>query len=119
MDLDPRESVKLGEWFTYYLFAQCMSVRRDFHVDAYVQMSWCSFVCDPALRYDLRKGSFREGWEEIWKRLLATLIKPMVTAQWWQKELDVLERIVTEASFYTMHFDRTGAIVPELARLTR
>ena len=56
---------------------------------------------------------------EIWKRLLATLIKPMVTAEWWQKELDVLERIVAEASFYTMHFDRTGAIVPELERLCR
>ncbi len=55
--------------------------------------------------------------KEIWKRLLATLIKPMVTAEWWQKELDVLEKIVAEASFYTMHFDRTGAIVPELGRL--
>jgi MoaA/NifB/PqqE/SkfB family radical SAM enzyme len=56
---------------------------------------------------------------EIWKRLLATLIKPMVTAEWWQKELDVLERIVAEARFYTMHFDRSGAIVPALARLCR
>ena len=55
----------------------------------------------------------------IWARLLATLIKPMVTAEWWQKELDVLERIVAEASFYTMHFDRSGAIVPELERLAR
>ena len=43
----------------------------------------------------------------------------MVTAEWWQKELDVLERIVAEARFYTMHFDRTGAIVPELERLCR
>ena len=35
--------------------------------------------------------------KEIWKRLLATLIKPMVTAEWWQKEMaDVLEQIVTE-----------------------
>ena len=56
---------------------------------------------------------------EIWKRMLATLIKPMVTAEWWHKELDVLERIVSETSFYTMHFDRTGAIVPELGRLCR
>ena len=30
--------------------------------------------------------------KEIWQRLLATLIRPMVTAEWWQKELDVLER---------------------------
>ncbi len=55
----------------------------------------------------------------IWRRLLATLIRGMVTAGWWQKELDILEKLVDEASFYTMFFDKTGAIVPELERLTR
>jgi MoaA/NifB/PqqE/SkfB family radical SAM enzyme len=54
---------------------------------------------------------------EIWKRLLATLIKPMVTAEWWHKELDVLERLVSEVPCYTMHFDKSGAIVAELATL--
>jgi len=34
--------------------------------------------------------------KKIWHNLLATLIRPMVTAEWWQKELDVLERIVHE-----------------------
>jgi hypothetical protein len=57
--------------------------------------------------------------KEIWKRLLATLIKPMVTAQWWQKELDVLERIVKDVPCFIMHFDKSGAIVAELERLTR
>jgi MoaA/NifB/PqqE/SkfB family radical SAM enzyme len=52
--------------------------------------------------------------KEIWRRLLATLIKPMVTADWWQKELDVLERLVKEVPCYTMRFDRSGAIVGEL-----
>ena len=51
--------------------------------------------------------------KEIWKRLLATLIRPMVTAEWWQKELDVLERIVNEVPCYIMHFDKSGAIVAE------
>ncbi len=54
----------------------------------------------------------------IWRRLLATLIRPMVTAEWWQKELDILERIVNEAPCYVMKFDKSGAIVPALARLT-
>ena len=47
------------------LFARCIESRRDFHVDPYGQMSFCSFVKDPALRYDLRKGSFEEGWEKF------------------------------------------------------
>ena len=28
-------------------------------------MSWCSYIKDPALRYDLRRGTFREAWEEF------------------------------------------------------
>ena len=56
---------------------------------------------------------------EIWNRLLATLIRPMVTAEWWQKELDVLERLVNEVPCYTMDFDKSGAIVAELEKLTK
>jgi hypothetical protein len=57
--------------------------------------------------------------KEIWRRLLATLIKPMVTAEWWQKELDVLEQIVKEVRCYAMKFDQSGAIVSELVKLTK
>jgi MoaA/NifB/PqqE/SkfB family radical SAM enzyme len=56
--------------------------------------------------------------KKIWRNLLATLIRPMATAEWWQKELDILERIVQEVPCYTMRFDRSGAIVAELRRLT-
>ena len=45
------------------LFARCIAARRDFHVDPYGGMTFCSFVKDPALRYDLRRGSFREAWD--------------------------------------------------------
>ena len=45
------------------LFAQCIANRRDFHVDPYGRMTFCSFIKDPALRYDLRTGSFQEAWE--------------------------------------------------------
>lgn len=57
--------------------------------------------------------------KETWRRLLATLIKPMATAEWWQKELEVLERLVKEVPCYMMHFDRSGAIVAELEKLTK
>jgi hypothetical protein len=56
--------------------------------------------------------------KEIWKRLLATLIRSMVTAEWWQKELDVLEQIVKEVRCYAMRFNKSGAIVSELVALT-
>jgi hypothetical protein len=55
----------------------------------------------------------------IWRYLLATLIRAAVTAEWWQRELGILERLVSEACCYEMHFDKTGAIVPELEKLTR
>lgn len=45
------------------LFASCIAVRRDFHVDPYGGMSFCCFLRDPALRYDLKNGSFRQGWD--------------------------------------------------------
>jgi MoaA/NifB/PqqE/SkfB family radical SAM enzyme len=45
------------------LLAACVAERRDFHVDPYGQMSFCCFIKDPALRYNLRTGSFAHGWE--------------------------------------------------------
>ncbi len=54
---------------------------------------------------------------EIWKRLLATLIRPMVTAEWWHKEIDMLEQLVNDVPCYLMHFDKTGMILPELEKL--
>ncbi len=47
------------------LFAQCIAVRRDFHIDPYGGMTFCSFIKDPALRYDLRRGTVREAWEKF------------------------------------------------------
>lgn len=47
------------------LLASCILSRRDFHIDPYGKMSFCSFIKDPSLRYDLRKGSFQECWDEF------------------------------------------------------
>jgi len=45
------------------ILAACIADRRDFHIDPYGRMSFCSYVKDPALRYDLRAGRFAHGWE--------------------------------------------------------
>ncbi len=47
------------------VFAGCIASRNDFHVDAYGGMSFCCLVVDPALRYGLRRGTFREAWQEF------------------------------------------------------
>ncbi|MBA4390120.1 MAG: hypothetical protein C0399_04195 [Syntrophus sp. (in: bacteria)] len=47
------------------LFGACIAQRRDFHVDPYGGMSFCSFIKEPSMRYDLRRGTVREGWEEF------------------------------------------------------
>lgn len=46
-------------------FAPCIEGGRDFHIDPCGGMTFCCFIKDPALRYDLRSGHFREAWEEF------------------------------------------------------
>lgn len=45
------------------LFASCISAGNHMHVDPYGQMSFCQIIKNPLLRYDLRQGKLREGWE--------------------------------------------------------
>jgi MoaA/NifB/PqqE/SkfB family radical SAM enzyme len=47
------------------LFARCIAGRRDFHIDPYGKMTWCCFIKDPALRYDLRRGTFQDAWDNF------------------------------------------------------
>ncbi|MFH2219769.1 MAG: radical SAM protein [Pseudomonadota bacterium] len=47
------------------LFAACIDTRRDFNIDPYGRMTFCCFIQDPALRYDVKKGNFEECWEEF------------------------------------------------------
>ncbi|MCX5703269.1 MAG: hypothetical protein NT066_02085, partial [Candidatus Omnitrophica bacterium] len=47
------------------LFSSCVASKRDFHIDSYGRMSFCSFVKDPKLRYNLRTGSFVECWDRF------------------------------------------------------
>ncbi len=43
-------------------------------------------------------------------RLLACLVKPLVTSRWWERSLDLVEAMVRETRFYEMRFDRSGGI---------
>jgi radical SAM protein with 4Fe4S-binding SPASM domain len=76
IELDPpnlsgeeREKAEMDHSFChsgdYRLFARCIEERKDFHIDPYGQMTFCSFIKDPEMRYNLGKGSFREAWEEF------------------------------------------------------
>lgn len=47
------------------LFAACIEGCRNFHIDPYGDMSFCCFVKDPALRCNLKKGSFQEAWDHF------------------------------------------------------
>lgn len=47
------------------LFASCIEGRRDFHIDPYGQMTFCGFIKEPALLYDLRRGNVQECWDEF------------------------------------------------------
>ncbi|HUU41742.1 MAG TPA: hypothetical protein VMW42_12455, partial [Desulfatiglandales bacterium] len=70
-DISFEESLERSNSFEYCthveqdnrLFATCINERRSFHVDPYGQMTFCDFIKDPSLFFDLRKGPFKEGWE--------------------------------------------------------
>ncbi|MGM0470346.1 MAG: radical SAM/SPASM domain-containing protein [Promethearchaeati archaeon] len=47
------------------LFLHCIPSRRVFHIDPYGKMSFCSFIKDSNLRYDLRVGNFYEAWTKF------------------------------------------------------
>jgi len=47
------------------LFAACIANRCQFHLDPYGFMSFCSFIKDPALRYDVRQGNVQQAWDEF------------------------------------------------------
>jgi hypothetical protein len=57
--------------------------------------------------------------KRIWQSLLATVIRPLVTAEWWRREMDLLEQIVGEVPCYTMRFDKSGKIVADLEKMVR
>ena len=53
------------------LLSSCINLRRDFHIDPYGQMTFCSFIKHPDLRYNLIKGSFKDCWDKFIPSLAA------------------------------------------------
>jgi radical SAM protein with 4Fe4S-binding SPASM domain len=47
-----------------FLFSSCITDRQEFHIDPYGGMSFCPFVKDRKLRFNIRKGNFSQIWEE-------------------------------------------------------
>ena len=48
-----------------YLLSSCIANRSSFHIDPYGRMTFCCFIKDPSLRYDLRNGSFQDCWDNF------------------------------------------------------
>jgi len=49
--------------------------------------------------------------------LLACLIKPLLTADWWESMLSLLGGLASQVPCYTLHFDRSGKAVNLLRNL--
>ena len=52
-----------------------------------------------------------ENKKLILKNLLACLVRSFVTANWWNKTLDLIAEIVREVPCYELCFDKSGAVV--------
>jgi radical SAM protein with 4Fe4S-binding SPASM domain len=53
----------------------------------------------------------------VLKDLLPRLVRPLVTADWWERALALAGGIVAEIPCYNMYFDKTGKIVDALEEL--
>lgn len=58
-----------------------------------------------------------EDQKEIMHLLLAHVVKPFVTADWWGKTLPLLSELSAHVPCYTMRFDKSGEIVNSLQKL--
>lgn len=55
---------------------------------------------------------------EALHHLLAYIIKPFITSDWWEKVLDVIERLAYDVPCYKLNFDKNGKIVNELVEFS-
>jgi hypothetical protein len=58
-----------------------------------------------------------EDRKEIVRRLPFFLIKPVVTADWWEKVLGLVEMMAREVPVYRLRFDRSGGVLDVLRPL--
>jgi hypothetical protein len=55
--------------------------------------------------------------KEIVGKLLACLVRPLVTSDWWDNMLALVEDIALEVPCYSLYFDTSGDVVPLLRQL--
>lgn len=55
--------------------------------------------------------------QEIIGALLACLIKPLVTVDWWEKMLALVDQMAHEVPCYSLHFTKDGEVMDLLRRL--
>jgi radical SAM protein with 4Fe4S-binding SPASM domain len=53
------------------------------------------------------------------RELLPRVVRPLVTADWWDEVLDLAGELVRKVPFYDLYFDRSGRIVDALEELAR
>ncbi|MDY7032090.1 MAG: hypothetical protein SVY10_09325 [Thermodesulfobacteriota bacterium] len=51
-----------------------------------------------------------EDQKEITRKLLSCLIKPLATADWWNKILILVEEMIREVPCYSLRFDKSGEV---------
>ena len=60
---------------------------------------------------------FLDNKREIMQRLLACLVKPLVSSDWWDKTLSVVERVINEVPCYIARSDKSEKIVELIEQL--
>jgi hypothetical protein len=55
--------------------------------------------------------------KHIMDKLLACLIRPLITSDWWEKTLDLIQSFIRDVPVYDLHFDKSGRIAEEIERL--
>ena len=55
--------------------------------------------------------------KEIIRRLLSYLVKPLLTADWWDKMFWLIEKISNEVPCYVLYFDKSGKVLNLLEKI--
>lgn len=55
----------------------------------------------------------------VLRDFLPRLVRPLVSADWWERALAVAEEIVRDVPFYDLSFDESGAVVEVLEGFVR
>lgn len=55
--------------------------------------------------------------QEMIKRLLACLIKPLGTADWWERMLDLVDQMAREVPCYSLHFTKDREVIDLLRHI--